>query len=167
MKYEVKENFLDQRSFQLIKDTMLGNDFPWYYNGNKVSVEGSGPYDFQFTHNFYNGFNITSDYFPILEPFIEAIKPAAIVRIKANLTPRTPERVVYGYHTDYPNAKLLRTAVLYINSNDGATVFENGEEFKSVENRFVVFDSDSIHSGTSCTDEKVRCLININYYEWL
>lgn len=166
MNYIVKDNFLKQEDFENIKNVMLGSDFPWYYNQYKVSLtEDPKPYVFQFTHTFYTDNNFVSPYSYILEPLIKEINPASITRIKANLTTKTPERIVYGNHVDYKDAKILKTAVYYLNTNDGATIFESGEEFKSIENRFVSFDCDNRHSGTSATDTNVRCLININYYE--
>ena len=45
----------------------------------------------------------------------------------------------------------------------GATVFENNKKYQSVANQAVVFDPTLKHSGISCTDEKVRLVLNINY----
>jgi hypothetical protein len=59
----------------------------------------------------------------------------------------------------------MKTAIYYLNTNNGATRFEDGTEISSVENRFVVFDSDNSHTAVSCTDQKARFLINFNYYE--
>ena len=58
------------------------------------------------------------------------------------------------------------TAVFYVNTNNGYTIFESGEKVSSVENRMVIFDSNILHTGTTCTDERVRCVLNFNYYEW-
>ena len=48
-------------------------------------------------------------------------------------------------------------------TNNGYTEFENGMKVESVENRWVSFPEDIKHRGTSCTDEKVRVVINFNY----
>jgi hypothetical protein len=166
MNYKVIDNFLKEEDFQLIKSTMLGGEFAWFYQDSKVPTD-PGPYDFQFTHIFYQNFNFTSDYAHILNPIFQIIKPASILRVKANLTPKTPEIITYGYHTDFGSAEKIKTAVYYVNTNNGVTDFENGPKIESIENRFLVFDNNIPHAGTSCTDEKVRCVININYYEFM
>ena len=47
--------------------------------------------------------------------------------------------------------------------NDGYTYFEDGKKIKSVENRLTKFDNITYHSGTTCTDNNKRVVININY----
>ena len=41
--------------------------------------------------------------------------------------------------------------------------FENKKKVKSVANRLLKFDNIMNHSGTTCTDENQRVVININY----
>ena len=65
-------------------------------------------------------------------------------------------------HVDFDNF-LGKTAIFYVNSNNGYTVFENGLKVDSQENRLVVFNSDLLHAGTTCTDQKIRCVINFNF----
>ena len=60
---------------------------------------------------------------------------------------------------------LHKGAILYLNTNDGYTCFEDGNKIKSIENRFVAFDSSLKHSGTTCTDEPRRIVLNINYFQ--
>ncbi len=61
-------------------------------------------------------------------------------------------------------AKNWITSILYINTNNGYTRFETGEVVESVENRLVTFPANLKHTGTSCTDEKVRVVVNFNYF---
>ena len=58
------------------------------------------------------------------------------------------------------------TAIFYVNSNNGYTEFENGAIVESEENRMVVFPAEMKHRGTSCTDKKIRVVINFNYLTW-
>jgi len=165
MDIEVIDNFLDKNSFENIKKLMLSEDFPWYYNSKKTCG-----YDFdenyQFCHYFYNNHSIESpDTFKMLYPLISKINPFALVKIKANLTGKTPEHVDYGYHRDYVTDSKLYTAIYYINSNNGSTSFKDGPTVASKENRIVIFDSQIFHSGTSCTDEGFRVLLNLNFYK--
>ena len=53
----------------------------------------------------------------------------------------------------------------YLNTNDGYTVFEDGTQIESVKNRILIFKTSLKHTGTNCTDQKRRVLINFNYYK--
>jgi hypothetical protein len=92
---------------------------------------------------------------------LNAIKPDRLIRIKANLSTVTEKRIEHAFHTDLDEAST--TSIFYVNSNDGATILEDGTEIESVANRLLTFDSQVKHKGTTCTNEKVRCLINLNY----
>ena len=175
MNYKIYDNFLDKENFLFIRDTVMGDTFPWFFNKNKTSStssaiflnkENAEEYDFQFTHTFYKKMMPWSDQYGLVLPIIEKIKAKALIRVKANLTTKTPSIVHYGNHVDFENSpKNLKTAVFYLNSNNGLTLFENGPEVESIENRLLIFDTDLVHTGTSCTDEKTRCVININFYD--
>jgi hypothetical protein len=173
MAYEVIDNFLNKKDFAELEEIMMGKNIPWYYEPSKVLPDdsklekhsGDLSYNFQFIHMFYNNGFPTSDFLSILNPLISKIDPFALLRIKANLTTKTNKIIEYGYHTDYQNAKNFKSAVFYINTNDGLTKFENGEDICSVANRLVIFDANMSHTGTSHTDEKTRVLINLNFYE--
>ena len=164
MDIEIIDDFLDKESFKNIKDTMLSDSFPWFYSPEKT---GGYVFDenFQFVHLFYYNNSINSNNFQILTPLINKINPLTLVKIKANLTGKTNEIIEYGYHTDYVTDTKLYTAVYYINSNNGYTNFENGPTVQSKENRMVIFDSQLRHSGTSHTDERLRVLLNLNFYK--
>lgn len=172
MNYKVYDNFLDPGTFDDIQKSILGPHFPWYYN-NQIVRPGQGLenplqeiYNFQFTHTFYKNYKPNSEHFALMQPILNKINPYALLRIKANMGPATPERIVSGMHVDYPSeAPNLKTAVFYLNDNNGGTLFENGKEIASYANRLVVFDNNLLHSGVSCTDTKFRSLINFCYFE--
>lgn len=163
MKPTIIDNFLDKKDFEHLNSSMLGTYFPWFFNEMKTNFLDS-QYNFQFTHLFYDNLKQNSSYFDIINPLICRLNPAALVRIKANLTPVADKKIVYDYHVDYTDIK-CKTAIYYLNSNNGKTLFKDGTAIDSVENRLVYFDAAYSHTGTACTDEKVRCVININYFE--
>jgi len=169
MKYEVSDNVLSQEEFKLLHDTMLGPDFPWFYSPHKVGknyqMEDNNLKNYQFTHNFYSDHAPKSNFISLLLPIINFLDLSAIVRIKANLVPVTDSIIEYPYHVDAPNFD-GETAVFYVNSNNGYTVFKSGDKIDSVENRMLRFNAKLEHTGTSCTDQKNRCVINFNYYKW-
>jgi hypothetical protein len=166
MAITVIDDFLDDADFKKIQEHLMGSWIPWAYNPAVLSdVDDPSLYDFQFTHTFYKNHKPHSDLLPLLDPLMEKINPAAVLRIKANLIPCTSELVVQGMHKDVDNY-LCTTAIFYINTNNGYTIFEDGTKVNSVANRFVAFDSNVMHAGTTCTDQKIRCVINFNYHPW-
>ena len=58
----------------------------------------------------------------------------------------------------------MQTAIYYVNSNDGYTLFEDGTKVESVGNRLVRFPTNIKHTGTTCTDANRRVLINFNWF---
>jgi hypothetical protein len=155
---------------------MLGSDFPWYLCPTKVLYDEKSTvedkYNYQFTHIFVNNSAIRSNWVNIITPLVALIdipdKQTEIVRIKANLLPATHDIILYDYHTDidYPSEFdnfEKKTAIFYVNTNNGFTVFDNGAKINSVENRLLTFNVNDMHTGSSCTDQRVRCVININY----
>ena len=166
---KIIDNFLSDDDFVKLQSVMFSDAFPWYYVNHKVMDKedyGFDPkYNFQFVHNFYKDYAPRSAHYDLLIPLIEKINPSSLLRIKGNLTTRTKEIVEYGNHRDYEiKNESLKTAVFYINTNNGYTLFENGDKVDSVENRLVIFDTPMLHTGTSCTDEKTRVLLNFNFY---
>ena len=51
-----------------------------------------------------------------------------------------------------------------MNTNNGRTDFKDGIKVNSVENRLVVFPSNLEHTIVTCTDKKIRVVINFNYF---
>jgi hypothetical protein len=155
IKMQIIDNFLSDIEFDEVFSMIADTEFPWFYglvtSGSKYS---------QFTHCFYNHDQPTH-YYPRLRFFREKLKVKSLVRIKANLNPRTETLEEYNYHIDYED---MKTAILYLNTCDGYTKFKTGEKVDSVKNRIVIFDSNLEHTGTSCTDQFGRLVINFNYF---
>ena len=156
---KIKENFVDPFLFVDIKKQIMGKYFPWFYNDCKIE---EGDEHFQFIHFFYKDNLVTSDYFKVIKPVIDKLNVKSLVRVKGNLTTKDIKIKPFGHHTDAPFK--CKTAILYINTNNGITIFETGEEIKSEENKIVMFPSNLKHTGTTHTDEKVRVVLNINYF---
>ena len=143
---------------------MLGQDIPWYYMDMIDKSDDTNK--FQFTHAFYDqefggwlsGYN--------LNLICQKLEVKNVYRIKANLLTRTPEIKVNRFHTDIQeNSDQYTTSILYMNTNNGYTEFENKTYVKSIANRLLSFPAGMKHRGTSCTDKKVRVVINFNYSE--
>jgi len=162
MNLKVIDNFLDEKTFIEIKNNILGSNFPWYYSLSADNIKDDVS---QLCHVFYNidvDNRVNSDYFRLLNPIIKKLNAIGLVRIKANLT--YPSKTVLKYHTDF-NLKNLKTAIFYLNTNDGGTKIKN-KIINSVENRMLVMNNDIPHAVIRHTDTKTaRVVLVLNYFE--
>ena len=162
---KVYQNFLNAEEMASIKMTMESAEFPWYASEIlKPHQIATGVPNLQFVHPFYNKYKIVSHYFDMLVPLLNKLKIFSLLRIKANLTMRTSKFQEHGMHCDFVNKNAqIKTGILYVNSNNGYTKFENGEKINSVENKFIEFDSALKHTGSASTEHDRRIVINLNY----
>ena len=162
----VLDNFLEPNEFN--KVSRYFNDYcQWQYSPFVTNDphQGKVPADdeFQFVHVFwYPTKGIASDKFEHVSPVVNKLNPGILVRVKGNLNTRTPEVVQRDWHIDYDYGN--KTAIYYINTCDGYTQFMHGEQVQSKSNRLVTFPSYLKHAGTTCTDQKRRVVLNLNYY---
>jgi len=157
----VKDNIIKKEDADYIESIFSGFYFPYFIN---QIVPPENTKDYQMTHIFYDNNKVTSDFFNILKPILDYIKPKALVRIKANLNHQQDNINIHGFHKDF-DYKNLKTAVYYVNTNNGFTIFKNNKKkVISKKNKILIFDSIEEHSGTNCTDKPFRITINFNYY---
>ena len=161
---KVYDDFLRDSEFKALQSLLLGHHLSWYYNDGITGTETHAD-GFQFVHSFFNITNpfdkTISNYSDFVLPLLSKLAPKYVLRVKANLRPHTKEHVLSDWHTDMTLEQ--KTAILYVNSNNGYTAFKDGTKVYSQANRLVLFDGHLEHAGTSCTDEKVRVVLNINY----
>ena len=163
---KIIDDFLSEEDLKRLQDVMLSPDFPWYYNSTIDYKDEKGK--FQFIHAIYRWNRPLSNFYG--DWYEKLIKPVIgdntiIERIKANLLTKTTHIVENEFHVDDPTKKLSTSAIFYLNSNNGYTKFKDGTKVKSIENRLVKFPVAKEHTGTSCTDENVRVVINFHYIE--
>lgn len=157
-KHELIDNFLSEEEFRPIYDIFMGMRIAWNcYDG--VVMPGDGK--IQFVHPLYCDFVPSSPYWRDLQPIFDKLDPVAFVRSKANLNMKTPTHEEHAFHSDVDDCI---TSIFYINTNNGYTEFEDGTKIESVENRMLVFNSNSKHRGVTSTDTLKRVLINFNYF---
>ena len=140
MAIQVVDNFLEKEVFNNIKNIILGDNFPWYYNDFMTRDPDN---KFYFTHTFYREPGVISDWFNMWLPVIEKLECKSIIRIKANNYCHTHKAEKNEYHSDYP--------------------FKD----KTVEakaNRAVLFDPSVLHASSSCDNRKRRVTVNFNYF---
>ena len=156
---KVIDNFLPEEEFKHINSVITGKIFPWYFYPAMVK---DGDDKFQFLHVFYQpGVGPNSDHIELFTNFMTMIGAKKCKRIKANLTLRTSTPKESLFHTDYND---IKTAIFYINTNNGYTEFESGVRVSSVANRVCIFDSNLEHRGVSHTEgDYQRVVVNFNY----
>ena len=167
---KVYDDLLDKEKFDNIKGHIMGEQFPWYLGivripGNWNDESLHDPLDnIQFSNWMYDNHQPLGPEIEIVEPILThpVLALTSLVRVKANLTMRTSKVVEHGWHVD--GFFRCNAAIYYVNSNDGYTKFKDGTKVESVENRLVTFNAQDLHTGTTCTNQKVRCVLNFNYF---
>lgn len=159
---EVIDNFIEKDYFTGLSNFVCGDMMDWYPN-NFVLKPGDG--NFQFTHKFYSE-SIPRGRWDLVSPIMQKFNPFSILRVKANLVTKTSEHIVHDMHTDFPDTSYkYRSAIMYLNTNNGYTLFENGKKVKCVANRVAIFDGNIKHASVTQTDVNFRYVINFNWIE--
>jgi hypothetical protein len=167
--YQVIDNFLSSTDFKFVQGNLLDPSWPWYFIDSVVSWDERDDITrFQFVYSMYQQNTWQQAGEAIVSRFLPYFKPLTVVRVKANLTTRTEQIIEQAAHVDFltPDSKtydFMRTAIFYVNSNDGYTQFVDGPRVESVANRVVIFNSGQKHFGTTCTNQSRRIVINFNY----
>jgi hypothetical protein len=171
------DKFLNEEDFQSITSHVLSNAFRWEYVEQKSRYpDGTHPatdyHNQQMTNVIYStpngaGFFENEKNLSVLLPIQKSLRALCALRVKINIQFPSKEVIPTPFHTDVdmvPDDVKVYSAILYLNTNDGYTVFEDtGEKVRSVENRIVVFDSQRKHAGTSFTNSRNRVVINLNF----
>ena len=174
----ILDNFLPKTSFEKLQEILTSVHFTWFWS-DKIVGEMEAICEETYNCQLFHMFSVDGQYrwdcdkecikdllqklteYELVNDMTNIFTKIHILRAKANLNTRTFQHMRSGFHTD--SSFPCKTAIFYINSNNGFTEFENGTTVESVENRIVVFDSRIKHTGVSCTNEKRRIVLNINY----
>jgi|TARA_R100000455_G_C6247036_1_gene104528 hypothetical protein len=156
----IYKNFLNEKDFKQIESFMMSPNMPWFFNDGVVSWNDKKYFQFTFLFLDEGKKNCVDKHFNILKPFFKKIKFNKLNRIKANLLTKDKKIIEHGMHTDQ---KQGITGIFYLNTCNGYTKFETGEKIKSEKNKYIEFNSTLKHTGSTCTDEKRRVVINFNY----
>jgi hypothetical protein len=156
---KVIPNFLDQKIFNDIKINILNTSFPWYFS--PTTGHDNDYSDFLFSHYLYKEDKQCSPFFNyILTPLISRLNFNYLLRAKINLYTKKHKEIKTEFHVD--SYEKHTVALFSINTNNGYTLFKNGEKVPSVENQMLIFDGSLLHSSVSQTDESVRININMD-----
>ena len=161
---QVKDNFLHINDYNAIKGLITRHTFPWFL-GYNVSGHDN---DYQFGHHLYQKHQIQNhELFKLCQPIFEKLQVYQLTRVKFNLLTPTKEHKEHGIHKDDTYSGDLKIALVYFDSSNGYTKFENNEKIYSKDNRAVIFDNSIPHTGATHTDDSpFRITMNINYFEY-
>ena len=159
----VIDNFLPQKYFEHLKECCFSTNFPWVYCNEVANLGEDQEEHFFFTHRVYDRFEPQSSFISELEDLlIKHLNAKSLIRVRFNLYPNQGKLIEHELHQDYMYPH--KTAVLYMNTCDGYTGFEDGSKVDSVENRVVLFDGSVPHHSTNCTNQKVRIVLSVSYF---
>ena len=162
--HEIRENFLDQEYFNKLNALICwsAGNFAWYLCKVVGHQTGNRLHDWYLSHVVYSSANPRSSVYEDLRPFLNQIPDLkAILRVKVNFYPPTPEVITYTPHVDYDYEH--KGALFSLNTCDGFTGLEDGTKVDSIENRILFFNPQTPHSASSTTSPKGRFNINVNY----
>ena len=165
---KIEDDFLEQKEFDELQTLMMGDKIFWTYNDG-IDYENETD-KFQFIHMFYADGVPRSPFIEQMNHILNKLNVLVFIRIKANLLTKTQNIVENSFHVDFETIKGEKlkqwtTSIFYLNTNNGYTKFEDGTIVESVANRMITFPSNMKHTGTSCTDQKMRIVINFNYFK--
>ena len=169
---QVIDDFLNEEDFEKLK-RIFNPDIPWTFSDilDENNLICDKKYNYQYVHGVYSRIEPVSRYYEDIIPLLSKLDARSLLRCKVNSICREEEIVVHGFHIDlqYPEDHPtgldgMKTAILYLNTNNGFTCFEDGTKVESVANRCVIFPAHYKHSGTTCTDVHRRLALNLVYF---
>ena len=159
---ETTDNFLEREYFDRIVDNVSMPNFPWGFQKDVAEVDEDHNDHFYFVHRLYENYIPESSFFDELRPLLDQIGVASLIRMRLLLYVNQGKQIIHDRHTDKPYSH--KASLLYLNTNNGFTEFDDGTRVDSIENRFVTFDGSVPHSSSTCTDKKNRLVLAINYF---
>tara|TARA_B100001250_G_C19721166_1_gene753887 strand:+ start:431 stop:1060 length:630 start_codon:yes stop_codon:yes gene_type:complete len=188
---KIVDNFLHEKDFNYLKDYVLGRHIGWFYKDD-TSKTGD-PFWHHTSHIIHRRKRIFNEGMYPVESFCRklGIDPISkrreltgtggyahdfplISEITAYAWPRisginrnTGKSLAYDRDQKNPYSK---TAFLYINTNNGSTIFKKpglqlDEKIKCVANRLVIFNSTDPFYQVSCSNAKRSLVLKVNYLE--
>ena len=166
---KVIENFLPEEEFNAIVEEVAAASFPWFFDDGILYKNSGGSSEYQFTHMVWYNNEPQSPVFKLLQQTIlKRLNIEFLFRIKLNLNPVTETHKYKDlFHVDQEGETTCKrkTAIFYLNTNNGYTLFKDGTRVDCVENKIVIFDANKEHTGVTATDTMRRLVLNINWLE--
>lgn len=161
--YKIIENFLPKDKFLELQNLLFSCEFPYFYNKTLNGEHKEKDNTSYFTHTLYAQHlsYIASNYYSNFRFITNMLDIKSSLRMKVNLYPKTDIIQEHAPHIDYDFEH--KGFILSMNTCNGFTILDDGTKIDSIENRALLFDPSKLHHSTTCTDEKVRINIILNY----
>ena len=131
-KLEIHKNYLSKKDFKNISELVVSNYFPYYYQDYQVKLK-KHPEQQYFSHTVMMDGKMNSNYYEkLIIPFAVKLNIKDLIQVGVNFTVNQNKAVISDWHTDAINEfkkrkiKKGKTAIYYVNTNNGFTEFENG-----------------------------------------
>ena len=157
---KIVDNFLDKKYFEELQKLISGVEFSWFFQKSVNNNQEDKDLYFYLTHLLYSDEKPNSNFLPAFQPLLDKIGYKKLIRVKANLYPRTEKFQVNAPHVDFTFEN--KGFLFYFNTCDSKTVLQDCH-IDCIENRGVYFDPTKPHSSSSCTNVKARFSLNVNY----
>jgi len=177
---KIFDNALDKNYFEYLNQKILhsGPKFQWMFNEKVATVEDD-PNDeqFYFVQSFYGNNNIENPFYYELKPLFDFLDVKAMIRARAIMYTNQGKQIIHGSHIDFNFDH--KAALLYMNTCNGFTLmcdddrdrdtdttarYEQGNKVMSVENRIAIHNGAVPHCSSTCTDDRKRIVLAINYF---
>ena len=182
VRLEVVDNALGGSLFDLIKNAVESNNFPWFfiensaYPGDKELIAPS-PLLYAFSHLVLKRGEICSNYHDMTISVASVLKDLFresglqnydIIRLRWGMT--TSINKVWKNEPHIDMKEKHKVILFYLNDSDGDTYFYDKDHniIDSVtpkENRAVLFDGSILHSSSKPVEFAKRIVLNINLKE--
>ena len=161
---QVTEDFLQEEYYDHLNEIITSTQFPWMFQ-KRVANIGEDPEEdlnhYYFVHSLFFQNKVES---PLYDDFLylfQSLNVQFLHRARVLMFVNQGEQYVHDRHVDHTTN--CKTALIYMNTNDGFTDFETGERVESVKNQLLLFDGSIPHSSSTPTNTKERLLLSVTY----
>tara|TARA_X000000368_G_C22908826_1_gene657607 strand:+ start:432 stop:923 length:492 start_codon:yes stop_codon:yes gene_type:complete len=161
---QVTEDFLQEEYYDHLNEIITSTQFPWMFQKRVANIEEDPEEDlnhYYFVHSLFFQNKIES---PLYDDFLylfQSLNVQFLHRARVLMFVNQGEQYIHDRHVDHTTN--CKTALIYMNTNDGFTDFETGERVESVKNRLLLFDGSVPHSSSTPTNTKERLLLSVTY----
>jgi hypothetical protein len=172
VKFNILDNFFEQDSFLEVKKFIMSPRCQWRFvdfiaHKDRRDNDKDGYFVHSFTDRDPNTLKERFQESPnlsilsnLMKKIREKVPHKDILRVRSSLYPRRNSQNPDPMHLDYTFPH--NVCIYYVNTNNGYTMFDNGEKVSSLENRLLVFNGLEKHCSVVQTDASARFIININ-----
>ena len=163
--FKVIDDALSPQAFDKLARLAHSQQLLWQFSDYVADEDGVSKSD---NLEYYHVAKMYEDHHPIsknikyVEPVFDFLKIKALIRCRFLMYPNHGKQIKHLQHRDF--AYEHKAALLYLNTNDGITEFEDGNVVEPKANRLVIHDGSLLHNSNTCTDSKVRTLLSVNYF---